>query len=165
MSPVDRERGAQMSQAPPIPLELELVDSLLEVARAGRERPFASAAVCLEQALRDLGATELEVTSWATAEFPLPPATLRVILRILLANAVAAGARRVHVAAVQSSGSSQLVVCDDGIGLVAVDGYAAGSGLGLSVCRRIAARHRGTLKLAPRPTGGTRATLQLKEAA
>jgi signal transduction histidine kinase len=144
---------------------LELVDSLLEAARDGRERPFASASACLEQALRDLGATELEVTSWATAELPLPPATLRVILRNLLANAVAAGARRVHVAAVQSSGSSQLVVCDDGVGLAAGDGYAAGSGLGLSLCRRIADRHRGTLKLAPRPTGGTRATLQLKEAA
>jgi signal transduction histidine kinase len=144
---------------------LELVDSLLEAARDRRERPFASAAVCLEQALQDLGAIELEVTSWATAELPLPPATLRVILRNLLDNAVAAGARRVHVAAVQSSGSSQLVVCDDGVGLVAVDGYAAGSGLGLSLCRRIAARHRGTLKLARRPTGGTRATLRLKEAA
>jgi signal transduction histidine kinase len=144
---------------------LELVDSLLDAARDARERPFASAAVCLEQALDDLGTVELEVTSWATAELPLPPATLRVILRNLLANAVAAGARRVHVATVQSSGSSQLVVCDDGVGLGAAGGYAAGSGLGLSLCRRIAGRHRGTLKLAPRPTGGTRATLQLKEAA
>ncbi len=86
--------------------------------------------------------------------------SLRVILRNLLRNAVAAGARRVDVAAVRTSGSWRLIVDDDGVGLAAVDSYTAGSGLGLSLCRRIVGRYGGVLELAPRPADGTRATLQ-----
>jgi signal transduction histidine kinase len=119
---------------------------------------------CLEQALQDLGATEIEVTASVAADLPLPPASLRVILRNLLRNAVAAGARRVHVVAVRSAGSSRLVVIDDGAGLDTDAGYAAGSGLGLNLCRRIAGRYGAELALAPGPAGGTRATLQLNEA-
>jgi signal transduction histidine kinase len=69
------------------------------------------------------------------------------------------------VAALHSSGAWQLLVDDDGVGLAAGGGYAAGTGLGLSLCRRIAVRHGGVLELAPGPTGGTRAKLELKEAA
>jgi signal transduction histidine kinase len=140
---------------------LELVDSLLEAAREPRERTYASAAVCLDEVLVDLGTVDLEVTTEVTASLPLPPMPLRVILRNLLRNAVAAGASHVHVAAVQSAGSWWLVVDDDGVGLEDVGEYAAGSGLGLSLCRRIAARYDGMLELAPRPTAGTRATLRL----
>jgi signal transduction histidine kinase len=142
---------------------LELVDSLLEAAHEAGKGLFASVAACLEQALQDLGATEIEVRASAAPDLPLPPACLRVILRNLLRNAVAAGARRVDVRAVRSAGSSRLLVIDDGDGLDAVGGYAAGSGLGLSLCRRIAARHGAVLDLAPRPAGGTRATLRLNE--
>ncbi len=60
--------------------------------------------------------------------------------------------------------SWRLLVDDDGVGLAEVDRYAAGSGLGLSLCRRIAARFGGVLELAPRPSGGTRATLEFVEA-
>jgi signal transduction histidine kinase len=143
---------------------LELVDSLLEAAHEGRNGRFASVGACLEQAVQDLGATEIEVTARVAADLPLPPASLRVILRNLLRNAVAAGARRVHVVAVRSGGSSRLLVIDDGAGLHAVGGYAAGSGLGLSLCRRIAGRYGAELDLAPGPAGGTRATLWLAEA-
>jgi signal transduction histidine kinase len=143
---------------------LDLVDSLLEAAHEAREKPVASAAVCLAQALQDLGAVELEVTSGTTADLPLPPASLRVILRNLLRNAVAAGARRVHVVAVRSAGSSRLLIVDDGVGLAAAGGYATGSGLGLSLCRRIAGRYGGVLELRPGQAGGTRATLQLEDA-
>jgi signal transduction histidine kinase len=142
---------------------LDLVDWLLDAARDTRERPSAPAAVCLEQALGDLGAVGLEVTAGATTELPLPAASLRVILRNLLCNAVAAGARRVHVVAVRSAGSSQLLVLDDGVGFGAPRGYASGSGLGLSLCREIAGRYGGVLELAQRPSGGTRATLRLGE--
>jgi signal transduction histidine kinase len=144
---------------------LDLVDSLIESARDSSERPNASAADCLEQVLKDLGAVDVDVTADVRANLPLPPVPLRVILRNLLRNAVAADARHVHVAAVRSSGSWRLVVDDDGVGLAAVGSYAAGSGLGLSLCRRIAGRYGGVLELAPRPTGGTRASLQQAEAA
>jgi len=89
---------------------------------------------------------------------------LRVILRNLLSNALAAGARHVHVATVRSLHSWRVLLDDDGIGLE-IDGYASGSGLGLALSRRIADRFDGTLELAPRPSGGTRATLELAEAA
>jgi signal transduction histidine kinase len=142
---------------------LDLVDSLLEAAREASVRPHASAAACLQQTLQDLGAIELEVTASLTADLPLPPASLRVILRNLLRNAIAAGARRVHVVMVHSADWSRLLVIDDGIGLDAGGSYVAGSGLGLSLCRQIAGRYGGVLELAPRPGGGTRATLQLAE--
>jgi signal transduction histidine kinase len=57
-----------------------------------------------------------------------------------------------------------LLVDDDGVGLADSGRYAAGSGLGLSLCRRIAARFGGALELAARSSGGTRATLTFTEA-
>src|SRR6266542_3393894 len=127
------------------------------------ERVFVSAEKCLDQAVEDLGA-EVEVTTDLQATLPLPHGPLRVLLRNLLPNAVAAGAHHVHVAAVQSSRSWRLSVDDDGVGLAEVDRYAAGSGLGLSLSRRIAGRFGGALELAARPSGGTRATLTFPEA-
>jgi signal transduction histidine kinase len=139
---------------------LDLVDSLIEAARDSREKPYASTAVCLDQALQDLGTAEVVITAEVAANLPLPPVSLRVILRNLLRNAVAAGAGRVHVMTDQTPDSWRLVVEDDGVGLATAGSYATGSGLGLSLCRRIAGRYGGVLDLAPRPAGGTRATLQ-----
>jgi signal transduction histidine kinase len=144
---------------------LDRVEALLEAAQSEpSERVFVSAAECLDQAVEDVGA-EVEVTTDLQATLPLPPKALRVILRNLLSNAVAAGAHHVHVAAVQSSRSWRLSVDDDGVGLGEVDRYAAGSGLGLSLCRRIAARFGGVLELAPHPSGGTRAILEFSKEA
>jgi signal transduction histidine kinase len=141
-----------------------LVDALLEASRSGpADETFASVAECLEQAAEDLR-VEIEITADVATALPLPPAALRVILRNLLSNAVAAGAGHVHVTAVRSSFSWRLVVDDDGVGLAAIDRYDAGSGLGLSLCRRIAARFGGALELAAGPSGGTRATLTFTEA-
>jgi signal transduction histidine kinase len=138
---------------------LDLVDELLEAAQdTPFERVFASVAECLDEI-----ATQVEVSSDLTTTLPLPPGPLRVILRNLLSNAAAAGAGHVHVSAGRSARSWRLVVDDDGVGLAAAPHYAAGSGLGLSLCRRIAARFGGVLELAPRPSGGTRATLELAE--
>jgi signal transduction histidine kinase len=142
---------------------LDLVDSLLEAARTeSPETVFAPVAEALALAVEDVRG-RVEVTADLATDLPVPSAPLRVILRNLLGNAVAAGARRVHVAATLSRGSWRLVVDDDGVGLGAADRYAAGSGLGLSLIRRIAARFGGVLDLAPRPSGGTRATLELAE--
>jgi len=144
---------------------LDLVDALLEAARNEPAEPtFASVAACLDQAVEDLRAG-VEVTADTETTMPLPPRPLRVILRNLLSNAVAAGAQNVHVAAVRSLGSWRLLVDDDGVGLAETDHYAAGSGLGLSLCRRMAARFGGVLELEARPSGGTRATLEFAEAA
>jgi signal transduction histidine kinase len=140
---------------------LDLVDTLLESAQTEPgAKASASPADSLQQAVADLGA-EVEVTADLATTLPLPPGALRVILRNLLSNAVSAGARHVHVAAVES----QLLFDDDGVGLADAGGYASGSGLGLSLSRRIAGRFGGAIELAPGPSGGTRATLEFAVAA
>jgi signal transduction histidine kinase len=139
---------------------LELVDLLLEAAWAeSATQGCASAADCLDEALRDLGPIAAEVTTDLPQQVPLPPVALRVLLRNLVANAVAAGARHIHVATAASAGSWRLTVDDDGVGLGEAGGYAGGSRLGLSLCRRLAGRFGGTLELAPRAVGGTRASV------
>jgi signal transduction histidine kinase len=141
-----------------------LVDALLEASRSQpSEETFASVAECLERAIEDLR-VEIEITADVATTLPLRPAALRVILRNLLSNAVAAGARHAHVTAARTSFSWRLFVDDDGGGLAAGERYDAGSGLGLSLCRRIAARFGGALELAARPSGGSRATLEFSEA-
>jgi signal transduction histidine kinase len=143
---------------------LDLVDALLEAAQnEPGGRTFASVAESLERAAAALRA-EVEVTADLATMLPLPPEPLRVILRNLLANAVAARARHVHVMAVRSSRSWRLLVDDDGVGLAETARYVAGSGLGLSLCRRIADRFGGELELAPSPAGGMLATLEFAEA-
>jgi signal transduction histidine kinase len=159
-------QAALVADHPSRPLEdaLALVDALLEAAQGEtEERTFSSVAVALDQVVKDLGA-DFELSADLATTLPLPSAPLRVILRNLLSNCVAAGARQVHVAAVRSSRSWRLLVDDDGVGLAEVDRYTAGSGLGLSLCRRIAARFGGVLELTPLPSGGTRATLEFAEA-
>jgi signal transduction histidine kinase len=141
-----------------------LVDALLEASRSGSSGELsASVADCLDQAIEDLR-VEIEITADVATTLPLPAAALRVIVRNLLSNAVAAASGHVHVTAVRSSRSWRLLVDDDGVGLAEVDRYAAGSGLGLALCRRIAARFGGVLELIPHPSGGTRATLEFVEA-
>ena len=141
---------------------LDLVEALLEAARSERcGEMLASGAECLEAAARDLP-TDVEVTGELTMMLPVPPEPLRVVLRNLLANAVSAGARHIRVTAVQSP-SWRLLVDDDGVGLGDAGGYTAGSGVGLCLCRRIVARFGGGLELTPHSSGGTRATLTLRE--
>jgi signal transduction histidine kinase len=157
---------ALVADDPSKPVEdaILLVDALLEATRSrAGDTAFASVTEGLEQALEDLHA-EVEVTADVSTTLPLPPAPLRIILRNLLSNAVAAGAAHVHVTATRSPSGTRLDVDDDGVGLEAADGYAAGSGIGLSLSRRIAARFGGVLELSARPCGGTRATLDLTEA-
>jgi signal transduction histidine kinase len=142
---------------------LHLVETLLQAAQNDGKRTLASVVEALDQAVEDLGA-ELEVTVELATTLPLPPEPLRVILRNLLSNAVSAGAQHVYVTAARSTRSWRLLVDDDGIGVGNDDGYAGGSGLGLSLSQRIAGRFGGVLGLAPRPSGGTRATLEFAEA-
>jgi signal transduction histidine kinase len=159
-------QAALVADHPSRPLEdaLALVDVLLESAQGEPdERTFSSVAVALDQVVEELGA-DVEISADLATTLPLPPGPLHVILRNLLSNGVAAAARQVHVTAVRSSRSWLLLVDDDGVGLAETDRYAAGSGLGLSLSRRIAARFGGVLELTPLPSGGTRATLEFPEA-
>jgi signal transduction histidine kinase len=153
---------ARLQDDPSVGVEraLELVDVLLEAAHAeSAPQGCASVADCLEEALRDLGPIAAEVTTDLSQEVPLPAIVLRVLLRNLVANAAAAGARHIHVATVASAGSWRLTVDDDGVGLAEAGGYAGGSRLGLSLCRRLVGRFGGALELAPRAVGGTRASV------
>lgn len=144
---------------------LDIVDGLLELARGERATAgYASPAECLEGALDDLGPLSVEVFADLPGELPLPPIALRLLLRNLVANAVAAGARHIQVTCCSTAERRMLVVDDDGVGLGDTGRYAAGSGLGLRLCRRVASRFGAELGLGERVEGGTRATLTMGRA-
>jgi len=141
---------------------LEIVDSILAATRADRaDGDAAQGADCVRQAAADLGDIRAEVITSVTGEFPISPAALRIVLRNLLANAVAAGAGRIFVSATVRGDRRLLVVDDDGVGLEPTDRYATGGHLGLALCRRLAARFGGVLEVQPRAGGGARAVLVL----
>lgn len=147
----DVERG--------IAAALELVDSLLEAARADDCDGTASAAACLHEALTQLGPIPARVSSDLPDIVPVSGTALGLVLRNLIANAVAAGAREIEVRATSFAERAwTLTVDDDGVGLDS-DGYASGSGLGLGLTRRFVGRLGATLELTPRAPCGTRATL------
>src|SRR5262249_22554004 len=158
-------QAALLADDPSRPVEdaLELVDALLQAAQGeSGKRTFSSVAESLDQVVEDLGAG-VEISAQVYPRVRVRPGPLRGILRTLLKTALAAGARNVHVTTVRSPGSWQLHVDDDGVGLGHPDRYTGGSGLGLSLSRRIAARFGGVLELTPRSSGGTRATLEFFE--
>jgi signal transduction histidine kinase len=138
---------------------IELVDSILEAVRVDQEGNAASVADCVQRALADLGAVDADVVASAGGDFPFPPAALRLVVRNLLANAVAAGANRIHVSALAHGARRALVVDDDGVGIGSTDSYATGAQLGLALCRRLTDRFGATLELKPRAVGGTRAMI------
>jgi signal transduction histidine kinase len=139
---------------------LELVDSILEAVRVDHAATgVARIAECVQQAIADLGDPRADIVSSASGEFPIPPDALRLILRNLLANAVAAGAERIHVSALARGDQHILVVDDDGVGLASANHYATGAQLGLGLCRRLVERCGGVLELRPRAVRGTRAVI------
>jgi signal transduction histidine kinase len=139
---------------------LELVDSILEAVRADpATNGAARLAECVQEAITDLGDGGTEIVASVTGDFPIPPAALRLVLRNLLANAIAAGAERIHVSALAREGQCVLVVDDDGVGLAAADRYTTGTQLGLLLCGRLVERCGGVLELRPRAIRGTRAVI------
>ena len=113
----------------------------------------------MQQAIADLGDSRAEIVSSVTGEFPIPPDALRLVLRNLLANAIAAGAERIHVSALARGDQRILVVDDDGAGLASTNEYATGAQLGLRLCRRLVERCGCGLELRPRAVRGTRAVI------
>jgi signal transduction histidine kinase len=139
---------------------LGLVDSILEAVRTDLAASGVSrVADCVQQAIDDLGDIDTEIVASATGEFPVPPEALRLVLRNLLANAVAAGADQIHVSALARGDQRILVIDDDGVGLESTTGYATGAQLGLRLCRRLVERCGGILELRPRAVRGTRAVI------
>jgi signal transduction histidine kinase len=139
---------------------LELVDSILAAVRVDEAAGgVARLADCVQQAIADLGDRRTEIVASVTGEFPIPPDALRLVLRNLLANAVAAGAERIHVSALARGDQRVLVVDDDGVGLASADHYATGAQLGLRLCRRLVERCGCVLELRPRAVRGTRAVI------
>jgi signal transduction histidine kinase len=144
---------------------LELVDSILETVRT--EETAAGVAhipESVQQAIADMGDIRAKVVASADGDFPIPAGVLRVVLRNLLANAVAAGARRIHVSALARGNQRVLVIDDDGVGLASADQYATGAQLGLRLCRRLVERCGCVLELRPRSVRGTRAVISAGEA-
>lgn len=143
---------------------LDLVDSILEAARADQaDRSHAPVADCLQQAAADLDGLPAEVVTSVTGDFPMPPAALRLILRNLLGNAVAAGARRIHIQARRVGDRSVLTVDNDGATPGTTGRYATGAQLGLALCRRLVARCGGALELKPGRANGARAVIVLSQ--
>jgi signal transduction histidine kinase len=139
---------------------LELVDSILEAVRADQGGSgFAQLTDCVQQAIADLGDSRIEIVANVTGEFPIPPDALRLVLRNLLGNAIAAGAERIHVSALARGDQRILVVDDDGVGLASTNRYATGARLGLRLCRRLVERCGCALELRPRAVRGTRAVI------
>jgi signal transduction histidine kinase len=139
---------------------LELVDSVLEAVRVEQGGTgVARLADCVQQAIADLGDSRAEIVSSVTGEFPIPPDALRLVLRNLLANAIAACAERIHVSALARGDQRILVVDDDGAGLASTNEYATGAQLGLRLCRRLVERCGCGLELRPRAVRGTRAVI------
>jgi signal transduction histidine kinase len=139
---------------------LELVDSILTAVRTDQAGTgVARLADCVQQAIADLGESHIEIVANVTGHFPIPPDALRLVLRNLLANAIAAGAERIHVSALARGDQRVLVVDDDGVGLAATNGYATGAQLGLRMCRRLVERCGCALELRPRAVRGTRAVI------
>jgi signal transduction histidine kinase len=139
---------------------LELVDSILEAVRADQGATgMTRLADCVQRAIADLGDSHIEIVASVTGEFPIPPDALRLVVRNLLANAVAAGAERIHVSALAEGDQRMLVVDDDGVGLTSGDRYATGGQLGLGLCRRLVERCGGKLELRRGAARGTRAVI------
>src|SRR4051812_14154779 len=144
---------------------LEFVDSILETVRTEEAASgVAHVAESVQQAIADMGDIRAEVVASADGDFPIPAGVLRVVLRNLLANAVAAGARRIHVSALARGNQRVLVIDDDGVGLASADQYATGAQLGLRLCRRLVERCGCVLELRPRSVCGTRAVIIAGEA-
>jgi signal transduction histidine kinase len=139
---------------------LVFVDSILEVVRVDQAGTgVARLADCVHLAIADLGVSRIEIVANVTGEFPIPPDALRLVFRNLLANAIAAGAGRIHVSALARGDQRILVVDDDGVGLASTNGYATGAQLGLCLCRRLLERCGCVLELRPRAVHGTRAVI------
>jgi signal transduction histidine kinase len=144
---------------------LELVDNILDAVRANHANGEVVAVdLVVQETLSELGMVNANVSASAAGTLSLPSAALRLVLRNLLANALAAGAHNIHISTLARGEQHVLVVDDDGVGLDSRDGYVTGDQIGLALCRRLVARFGGAIELKPRSTAGTRAVISVSGA-
>ncbi|HWS38868.1 MAG TPA: ATP-binding protein [Actinoplanes sp.] len=160
----------------------DLIDALLGYAAAGsapvRNRPVPLGDV-LAGVLQDLSADVATAGARVAVPADLPiltgdPVLIRQLLQNLIGNALKyrdpARSCRIDI----SAGPDSVLIADNGIGIppdrreevfdmfTRVDGVAAaGHGIGLSSCLRIAERHGGTITIGETPGGGTTVVVTL----
>jgi len=157
-----------------------LIDDLLAYSRVGtseyRNEPIDVAAL-VDDTLRGMRATVSESGATVTQE-NLPtvvgdPGQLRQLFQNLISNGikfVEDGPPHIHVSAQREGRTWRFAVADNGIGIDphhAVRIFAVfkrlhgreaypGSGIGLSICKRIVERHNGRIWVEPNEGGGSR---------
>ena len=159
----------------------DLVDDLLELARADSGRPLERHAVDLRSIVYDLErrVSQLASTVHIAAADPVvvnaDAAALTRLVWNLIDNASRHGGDVIDVAVSSAGGEAHLTVTDNGPGFhdEAVDRVfdrfyradparsPAGAGLGLAIARQIAASHGGTIEASNQPEGGARVDVVL----
>lgn len=179
--PDDRESGDALDRIDGAARRMsELIDSLLEFASVGRA-DFAYQQVDLNDALRQAAADLAPEIASAAAEVvtegELPTvsgdrAMLRQVLQNLVGNAVkyrSEAAPRIVISAERDAAFETVHVRDNGIGFAASDAPRAfepfqriyrgrelrGSGIGLSICKRVIERHGGNITVDTAPGEGS----------
>ena len=92
----------------------------------------------------------------------MSPKDLRLLIDILLDNALVHGAGKIALTVVREGGSLRLTVEDEGAEPTPdLDACLQAPGLGLKVAKALCSRAQGRLEVGPRPQGGTLATVLL----
>lgn len=156
-----------------------LIADLLDYARAARdpfERAWVDCGAQFEETLELLAETIAERGATVTAgELPTieaHPVQFRQLMQNLIANALKFGAEEpleVRVEAHREAGGWHFTVADNGIGIDPAQAervfelfrrlnprdMQAGTGMGLSICKKIVERHGGRIWVESRPAGGS----------
>ena len=174
----DRRRRALEHVVTGVDRATRLVDQMLQLARLDATVGAGAAALDLSALVRETvppiapRVIELEAAGgiFVTGDGPM----LQVLVRNLVDNAVRHARHRVRVTVVREGAEAILAVEDDGPGVPhelherifdrffrAPDAGEGGSGLGLSIARRVAELHRGTLVAGVSDLGGLRMRVAL----
>jgi light-regulated signal transduction histidine kinase (bacteriophytochrome) len=156
-----------------------LISGLLEYSRVGREESailveadlaFKQALANLQSAVLDCGA---EITSQGLPSVRIDLPQLVQVFQNLIGNAIKFRAKgrapRISVCAVQQGKDWLFSVCDNGIGIdvrhadrifmifqrLHSRAEYPGTGIGLSICKKVVERYGGRIWLSPNPTHGT----------
>jgi signal transduction histidine kinase len=168
-----------------------LIDKLLELSRAGAAglkhervdlRKLATAAVARAQQLATERGVSVELAPGPSVEAEVDADAIDIVLDNLVRNAIDHSPKAQPITVTIAAGP-RMVVDDRGPGVPAelrerifepfarggasIDRAAAagpGLGLGLAICRRIVAGHRGSVGVEDRPGGGARFVVELPPA-